>query len=44
MMAGDLLGERARLTPDKLALIEVRSGLRFTYRDLNRRASALSGV
>ena len=44
MMAGDLLGERARVTPDKLALIEVRSGRRFTYRDLNRRASALSGV
>ena len=42
MIAGDLLGERARLTPEKTALIEVRTGRRFTYADLDRRASALA--
>lgn len=42
MIAGDLLGERARLTPDKIALVEVRSGRRFTYAELDRRAAALA--
>lgn len=42
MIAGDLLGERARLTPDKVALVEVRSGRRFTYAELDRRAAALA--
>jgi len=42
MIAGDLLGERARLTPDKIALVEVRSGRRFTYAELDQRASALA--
>jgi fatty-acyl-CoA synthase len=44
MIAGDLLGERARLTPEKTALVEVRSGRRFTYSDLNRRANAMARV
>jgi fatty-acyl-CoA synthase len=38
MIAGDILGERARLTPDKVALVFVPSGERFTYAELNRRA------
>lgn len=42
MIAGDLLGERARLTPDKIALVEVRSGRRFTYAELDQRAVALA--
>jgi len=42
MIAGDLLGERARLTPEKIALVEVRSGRRFTYAELNERAAALA--
>jgi fatty-acyl-CoA synthase len=42
MIAGDLLGERARLTPGKQALVEVRSGRRFTYADLNRRAAHMA--
>lgn len=42
MIAGDLLGERARLTPDKIALVEVRSGRRFTYAELDQRAAALA--
>ena len=35
MIAGDLLGERARLTPTKTTLVKVQSGRRFTYRDLS---------
>jgi fatty-acyl-CoA synthase len=38
MIAGDILGERARLTPDKTALVLARSRQRFTYADLNHRA------
>ncbi len=40
MLHADVLGERARLTPDRLALVEVASGRRLTYRDLNTRAEA----
>jgi fatty-acyl-CoA synthase len=40
MFDGDLLAERARITPDKLALVEIESGARFTYRDLDLRAQA----
>ena len=39
MIAGDILGERARLTPDKLALIDVASGERYSYSHLNERAA-----
>jgi len=39
MLHGDLLGERARLTPDKLALVFVPSGQRLTYRELDDRAA-----
>src|SRR5690349_1674342 len=42
MIAGDLLGERARLTPEKIALVEARSGRRFSYAELDRRASAMA--
>jgi fatty-acyl-CoA synthase len=38
VLHGDLLGERARLTPDAEALVFVPTGRRFTYRDLDRRA------
>jgi hypothetical protein len=31
MIGGDVLGERARLTPSKTALVEVATGRRFTY-------------
>ncbi len=36
----DLLGERARLTPDKIALVYVPTGERFTYRTLDQRANS----
>ena len=40
MIQADLLGERARLTPDALALVDVAGGARLTYRQLDRRAVA----
>ena len=40
MFEGDLLNERARITPDKLALISVETGERLTYAQLNARAEA----
>ena len=44
MIAGDLLGERARLTPRKTALVETRSGRRFTYADLDQRAARMAAL
>jgi fatty-acyl-CoA synthase len=38
MFDGDLLSERARVTPDKLALVCVETGQRLTYHELNARA------
>ena len=38
MLHGDVLGERARLSPDKLALVVVATGDRLTYRQLDERA------
>jgi fatty-acyl-CoA synthase len=38
VIAGDILGERARLTPNKVALILADSRKRFTYAELNERA------
>ena len=40
MLHGDLLGERARLTPDKTALVDAATGRRYTYADLDARAVA----
>ncbi len=39
MIHGDLLGERARLTPQKTALVEVATGRRLTYAELDARAA-----
>lgn len=39
MLHGDVLGERARLTPDKTALVFAPTGQRFTYRELDDRAA-----
>ena len=38
MITGDILGERARLSPNDIALIHVPTGKEFTYAELNRRA------
>ena len=40
MFAGDLLAERARVTPEKLALVSVETGERLTYADLDARTNA----
>ena len=42
MRHGDLLGERARLTPDKVALITVPGGERYTYAQLADRARRMA--
>jgi fatty-acyl-CoA synthase len=39
MDAADLLTNRARLTPDQEALLELESGRRFSYAELNARAN-----
>ena len=44
MLHADVLGERARLTPSKLAVVEVATGLRLTYAELDARASASAHV
>lgn len=38
MFDADLLTERARITPDRLAVVAVESGERLTYRELDERA------
>lgn len=40
MFEGDLLTERARITPERTALVFVPTGERWTYRELNERAAA----
>ncbi|RLE16499.1 MAG: hypothetical protein DRJ08_00920 [Acidobacteria bacterium] len=44
MIHGDILGERARLIPEAEALLEVKSGRRFSYGELNRRALKWAGI
>ena len=44
MLHGDLLGERARLSPDKTALVFVPTGERFTYGQLDERAGRTAAV
>jgi len=38
VIAGDVLGERARLTPGRTALVTIPGGRRLTYRELDQRA------
>jgi fatty-acyl-CoA synthase len=35
----DILGERARISPERLALVELESGRRLTYEQMNARAT-----
>lgn len=44
MWHADLLGERARLTPHREALVEVATGRRYTYHELYRRARATAAA
>jgi fatty-acyl-CoA synthase len=40
VITGDILGERARITPDSVALVDVRTRQEFTYGQLDQRATA----
>lgn len=42
MYIGDWLGKRDMLTPNRLALVDDATGLRYTYRELNWRANRLA--
>lgn len=44
MIRADVLGERARLTPEKTALVTVPAGARLTYRELDRRAARCAAL
>ena len=44
MLHADVLGERARLTPDKTALVWVPTGARYSYGDLDARASRMAAA
>jgi len=43
MLHGDVLGERARLTPDRLALVDVATDSRLTFGELDVRARRCAG-
>jgi fatty-acyl-CoA synthase len=44
MHAGDLLSRRAELTPDREALVELATGNRYRYAEINRRANRLANL
>ena len=44
MIAGDILGERARVLPEKCALVYVPSGRRFSYAELNRMTEQMARI
>jgi fatty-acyl-CoA synthase len=44
MHAADLLSKRAHLTPDREALVELATGRRYTYAELNARANRLANL
>jgi fatty-acyl-CoA synthase len=44
MIAGDILGERARLSAEKCALVYVPTGQRFSYAQLNQKAMCMAQV
>lgn len=43
IFAGDLLAERARLTPGKIAIVAVETGQRISYQELNALAERAAG-
>jgi fatty-acyl-CoA synthase len=44
MFDGDLLAERARVTPDKVALISIETGERLTYAQLSERTDSAAAT
>jgi fatty-acyl-CoA synthase len=43
MRVNDLLARRAQLTPERVAVVEVATGRRYTYAELNDRAERVAG-
>ncbi len=39
VICADILGERSRLSPDRTAVVDVATGRRLTYREMDRRAA-----
>ena len=39
MICADILGERTRLSPDRTAVVDVASGARLSYREMDHRAA-----
>ena len=44
MICADIIGERSRLSPDRLAVVDVATGARLSYREMDRRAAACARV
>ena len=42
MHAAGMLSKRAELTPERIALVELETGERFTYSELNERTNQLA--
>ncbi|MBD3857177.1 MAG: acyl--CoA ligase, partial [Acidobacteria bacterium] len=40
MICADIIGERSRLSPDRIAVVDVATGARLSYREMDQRASA----
>ena len=40
MICADIIGERSRLSPDRTAVVDVATGARLSYREMDHRASA----
>ena len=40
MICADIIGERSRLSPDRTAVVDVATGARLSYREMDRRAAA----
>ena len=44
MICADIIGERSRLSPDRTAVVDVATGARLSYREMDRRAAACARV
>jgi len=40
VICANIIGERARLSPDRIAVVDVATGARLSYREMDRRAAA----
>jgi fatty-acyl-CoA synthase len=44
MNAAELLSKRSELTPDRIGVVEIETGQRYTYAELNKRANMLANL